>query len=102
MIRGPPRSPLFPYATLFRSREHRVRSLRGAAVVDIDDVLDVAGTERDRIGRAADARNSPRVNCSHTERLDAVVFLRIRIGLRARDARRESQSTTRRRGYGDD
>src|SRR5258707_11809855 len=31
MIRRPPRSTLFPYTTLFRSREHRQRQARAAA-----------------------------------------------------------------------
>src|SRR5690349_22081471 len=30
MIRRPPRSTLFPYTTLFRSRAHRIQSRRGA------------------------------------------------------------------------
>src|SRR3989475_4295794 len=33
MIRRPPRSTLFPYTTLFRSKDHRVLSLDMAAVI---------------------------------------------------------------------
>src|SRR2546422_6144088 len=32
MIRRPPRSTLFPYTTLFRSKRHRVRSLAGDVI----------------------------------------------------------------------
>src|SRR5256886_5145690 len=37
MIRRPPRSTLFPYTTLFRSRE---RAPRGGALTVVDDALD--------------------------------------------------------------
>src|SRR5258706_7289121 len=36
MIRRPPRSTLFPYTTLFRSRNHRIRAGRPAALMVID------------------------------------------------------------------
>src|SRR5438105_11059819 len=53
MIRRPPRSTLFPYTTLFRSRRDRVVRTRGAHL----DWLDVQGPRRDR--------KSTRLNSSH-------------------------------------
>src|SRR3712207_9065578 len=40
MIRRPPRSTLFPYTTLFRSRQHRARTVRvpGVRMISLDDV----------------------------------------------------------------
>src|SRR3712207_7615015 len=58
MIRRPPRSTLFPYTTLFRSRE--VGEVLAAVLGDEDDVLEAAaaeagavapGLERDDIAR---------------------------------------------------
>src|SRR2546430_3841659 len=80
MIRRPPRSTLFPYTTLFRSRlgaEHpvaepersRVPALRGQALGDVQD-------ER---GRAADPgrdRKSTRLNSSHSQISYAVFCLK--------------------------
>src|SRR5260221_6200019 len=119
MIRRPPRSTLFPYTTLFRScpasersrsryecgvgwqrtRQHRVRSLRGAAIVDIDEELDVAGAERDRIGRAADAGDTQADLGVDRDAFAGVVVGRVWIGLRAGDARRDRQCTVRSRSY---
>src|SRR2546430_10486536 len=71
MIRRPPRSTLFPYTTLFRSRDERP----GAYVIvdrDREDIgrmaeLEHAGDHRllsGRVGRAQD-RKSTRLNSSH-------------------------------------
>src|SRR5438034_5613751 len=60
MIRRPPRSTLFPYTTLFRSRPGagvRVEHLAGAGVgelVDLDagqEVVEQVGDEQDCFGR---------------------------------------------------
>src|SRR2546422_3895349 len=45
MIRRPPRSTLFPYTTLFRSRDHRNLDVRGA-VHSGGRVVEAAGVER--------------------------------------------------------
>src|SRR2546422_6549589 len=45
MIRRPPRSTLFPYTTLFRSRDHRNLDVRGA-VHGGGRVVEAAGVER--------------------------------------------------------
>src|SRR2546422_8086846 len=47
MIRRPPRSTLFPYTTLFRSRDQRVEPREGH---DVDAALALAG-RRDAVGR---------------------------------------------------
>src|SRR3712207_7610097 len=90
MIRRPPRSTLFPYTTLFRSREH---AGRGAGVVDdrarADEVVAQAAgelvallVERDRlphvvVERAGDAdRKSTRLNSSHANISYAVFCLK--------------------------
>src|SRR5438105_14816346 len=57
MIRRPPRSTLFPYTTLFRSRLHRGVERRGQGA----QVVAAFGHERD----AAGDRKSTRLNSSH-------------------------------------
>src|SRR3712207_7145069 len=42
MIRRPPRSPLFPYTTLFRSP----RDYRGPVVAEVEDQTFIAGHDR--------------------------------------------------------
>src|SRR2546422_6432114 len=56
MIRRPPRSTLFPYTTLFRSR---------VPPLAVDDVVDQAAEERDVRARADRDRKSTRLNSSH-------------------------------------
>src|SRR3712207_7835294 len=41
MIRRPPRSTLFPYTTLFRSRAHLARATLEAIAFEVRDVVDV-------------------------------------------------------------
>src|SRR5260221_9661029 len=70
-----------------------IRSLRGAGVVDLDGVGDVAGVERERIGGAADT-----VDLEIDLRIDgdgfaAAVVGRVRIGLSARNARSEEHTS---------
>src|SRR5260221_238036 len=84
------------------AREHRVRSLRGAAVVGLDGVLLVAGAERDRIARAVFFNDTATTEIYALSLHDALPICRVRIGLRAGDARREGQGTARCGSYGDD
>src|SRR5260221_9341688 len=69
MIRRPPRSTLFPYTTLFRSR--RVRG-RGEQRVVAGDGPGYLGKGRpiegdaERVGQARGDRKSTRLNSSHT------------------------------------
>src|SRR5215203_302030 len=74
MIRRPPRSTLFPYTTLFRSRPPPTRSLRRA--------------DGCRRGYAhARDRKSTRLNSSHANISYAVFCLKKKTRLRARDPR---------------
>src|SRR2546426_2373677 len=81
MIRRPPRSTLFPYTTLFRSREDFIGQLaRATADLDIGLVVSNAGTGNPgeflkldrqlhqatlRISTMAQDRKSTRLNSSH-------------------------------------
>src|SRR5438874_11069893 len=69
MIRRPPRSTLFPYTTLFRSRlpELWMRSVEGA---------DPLGARGCRYARAERDRKSTRLNSSHVEISYAVFCLK--------------------------
>src|SRR3712207_8185486 len=79
MIRRPPRSTLFPYTTLFRSRGVRVLEDRlqlapllahGAAA----EVRDVAAAEADRAGGGLDQRSE-----EHTSELQSRQYLVCRL-----------------------
>src|SRR2546428_7753383 len=81
MIRGPPRSTLFPYTTLFRSFLNleargfaQCRPTTGRASVDLVEI--VAGTRQklDEVYRGAD-RKSTRLNSSHDQISYAVFCL---------------------------
>src|SRR5207244_13329632 len=67
-IRPPPRSTLFPYTTLFRSRglkiDLRVEGLTGLALIPVRAVEGFAGFEVE-IGLARADRKSTRLNSSH-------------------------------------
>src|SRR2546426_5476832 len=67
MIRRPPRSTLFPYTTLFRSR-HQVRSELDALEIQVQDLGDRGDQQRFcQAGNAGDDgdRKSTRLNSSH-------------------------------------
>src|SRR3712207_7722469 len=90
MIRRPPRSTLFPYTTLFRSRDGRLHDDRVVARVAqlLDDALDarevgVARVERRRVDAAEEQvgvreqdRKSTRLNSSHANISYAVFCLK--------------------------
>src|SRR5260221_4621154 len=69
MIRRPPRSTLFPYTTLFRSRRHRVA---GEVVLQREQRVEAQGlgqiTDRQVLAdhRCVGDRKSTRLNSSHT------------------------------------
>src|SRR5258708_11219324 len=69
MIRRPPRSTLFPYTTLFRSREARTDLGRKCHVGDlccgVVDVVRSGGFHRDRTTSTRPDRKSTRLNSSH-------------------------------------
>src|SRR2546427_2744709 len=83
MIRRPPRSTLFPYTTLFRSRAHPAVDLRSRemplAGADLRDRLVPEGPapdrERERPGAPPD-RKSTRLNSSHSQISYAVFCLK--------------------------
>src|SRR3989442_11795935 len=77
MIRRPPRSTLFPYTTLFRSREH-VSERSAARVRDGERSRGVRGDELDLHTLAGERmqvedRKSTRLNSSHV-RISYAVF----------------------------
>src|SRR2546430_4383076 len=82
MIRRPPRSTLFPYTTLFRSRRRRDGALRPRGRV----AAQLRGTPRDAGGRLDVAaifpppgsldRKSTRLNSSHSQISYAVFCLK--------------------------
>src|SRR5438874_3589791 len=74
MLRRPPRSTLFPYTTLFRSRQRRDRRQRAAQVVRADRQEPVLHL-RELDQRVAD-RKSTRLNSSHVEISYAVFCLK--------------------------
>src|SRR2546430_7740098 len=81
MIRRPPRSTLFPYTTLFRSRRRRLRGHMGSAAPD-DKAEPAAAPHRTRRAvdergeRLARDRKSTRLNSSHSQISYAVFCLK--------------------------
>src|SRR2546426_4863340 len=63
MIRRPPRSTLFPYTTLFRSRAHAARA--HPADRRTQGEADGGGAGRRQDGAGAGDRKSTRLNSSH-------------------------------------
>src|SRR3989442_8752068 len=77
MIRRPPRSTLFPYTTLFRSRAAEVHGVEDGAEVDREGLGPLAGEHADVGARiredALRDRKSTRLNSSHV-RISYAVF----------------------------
>src|SRR2546427_3325930 len=69
MIRRPPRSTLFPYTTLFRSRRDR-----GSRVARAQGAAERGGSRR-RLARGRGDRKSTRLNYSHSQISYAVFCL---------------------------
>src|SRR4051794_41707063 len=98
MIRRPPRSTLFPYTTLFRSRPHehlRRGVLRG------DRALEVAHSQFECAVTAKEDRKSTRLNSSHPSISYAVFCLKKKKKSRppphnTQQPRTSSSSTTQR------
>src|SRR3712207_7250885 len=80
MIRRPPRSTLFPYTTLFRSRLPHAAQQRDVLAAGVHDDLDVGigehGRERGGIERGVEDRKSTRLNSSHANISYAVFCLK--------------------------
>src|SRR5689334_24711787 len=75
MIRRPPRSTLFPYTTLFRSREAD-DALDQAELRGLAGQQDVAAQRQLEAGRQAQDRKSTRLNSSHSSISYAVFCLK--------------------------
>src|SRR5438876_5576488 len=81
MIRRPPRSPLFPYTTLFRSHARRQHALGGDTGARIgmhrtDPARRVTGYEHSKHGRACRGRDRSE---EHTSELQSPVHLVCRL-----------------------
>src|SRR3712207_8363989 len=88
MIRRPPRSTLFPYTTLFRSRVHQIaadlaggigEAVREGGALRVEEdagALAGAGGEHHRLGPRLSDRKSTRLNSSHANISYAVFCLK--------------------------
>src|SRR3712207_7399167 len=88
MIRRPPRSTLFPYTTLFRSRSQRpeaaalrawaatIQQRRGTKVAIVALARRLAGILYAMWRDGTEDRKSTRLNSSHANISDAVFFLK--------------------------
>src|SRR2546430_10462388 len=84
MIRRPPRSTLFPYTTLFRSKQFRPQLAGGAVravqndaeAVQVGPVNHFAAQEIQVIGVERSDRKSTRLNSSHSQISYAVFCLK--------------------------
>src|SRR2546427_7974624 len=80
MIRRPPRSTLFPYTTLFRSRVGAARRIGEVAAIPPAGVQVVPGRAEARarrvIGAHPEDRKSTRLNSSHSQISYAVFCLK--------------------------
>src|SRR2546427_6358330 len=99
MIRRPPRSTLFPYTTLFRSRlqhEHLAEGIGGQD--EIPDAAEVAHTQpkgvahRLHLDRARRDRKSTRLNSSHSQISYAVFCLKKKKKIESNVTTREPKS----------
>src|SRR5687767_15491859 len=73
MIRRPPRSTLFPYTTLFRSRgEARPGALRGGAAAAV-------GSDPDQLPSARDVPDGDGRSEEHTSELQSLAYLVCRL-----------------------
>src|SRR3712207_3179886 len=75
MIRRPPRSTLFPYTTLFRSRQHRLLALHHAHAPRRPPADEVDHRPREHVHDRQRDRKSTRLNSSHANISYAVFCL---------------------------
>src|SRR2546425_6783507 len=83
MIRRPPRSTLFPYTTLFRSRAHGV-DISFAPCVDLDHGVSIIGDRAfhalsDAVGQLAVAWMHGMRSEEHTSELQSLAYLVCRL-----------------------
>src|SRR3712207_7864498 len=79
MIRRPPRSTLFPYATLFRSPLHTTRRLRETATPDLKHFRDHYPLTVASFGTLADREAWLRRSEEHTSELQSRQYLVCRL-----------------------
>src|SRR5258705_1278236 len=81
MIRPPPRSPLFPYTTLFRSRTapHRARSEDLGSVGRVEEPANRLSSRRIRRQRTGHQRLPPGRSEEHTSELQSLRHLVCRL-----------------------
>src|SRR2546430_3169264 len=93
MIRRPPRSTLFPYTTLFRSKHDRI-SRRAEFEIHVIDARVFVGRQLDEVARGDEGkrpnfkcgiadRKSTRLNSSHSQISNAVFCLKKYISILA-------------------
>src|SRR3712207_8270411 len=87
MIRRPPRSTLFPYTTLFRSKQEMSLPISSAAVVGVD----LGGSNLRAVVADADGREFAAGSCP-TPRDGAVGVVAAIVGLRSEEHTSELQS----------
>src|SRR2546427_9256553 len=76
MIRRPPRSTLFPYTTLFRSRAADLVTTVAREAAEFKHCADQAATVGDETRAAGADRKSTRLNSSHSQISYAVFCLK--------------------------
>src|SRR5438270_5930311 len=92
MIRRPPRSTLFPYTTLFRSR-NRVKERCGSLRLERIDVEPVV-VDRDLGDLAIEDRKSTRLNSSHSQ-ISYAVFCLKKKKKKKKTTKEKTQSTVK-------
>src|SRR3712207_7845288 len=98
MIRRPPRSTLFPYTTLFRSRAHRRQPRRGREGVLLLPRLD-ADSQLHEVSVQVPARRVPRSE-EHTSELQSRQYLVCRLLLEKKTKFRKAQLRSRAARWG--
>src|SRR5438045_7915368 len=88
MIRPPPRSTLFPYTTLFRSR-----SSHNGLLLHEDDACGFMGHAVDSIDQVPEDRKSTRLNSSHLGISYAVFCLKKKKKEKKQRKRRDGRET---------
>src|SRR2546425_9649009 len=91
MIRRPPRSTLFPYTTLFRSKRHQCQIDHPSPKHDRPAKLPVDG-ERKRENRQCRQRWEPRSE-EHTSELQSLAYLVCRLLLEKKKKKKKNKRT---------
>src|SRR4051812_49710762 len=94
MIRPPPRSPLFPYTTLFRSRDPAGLVAAVVQQHDTGEVLMVAWMDDEALHRTL-TTGRPSRSEEHTSELQSHVNLVCRLLLEKKKKKKQTQTTTK-------